>query len=243
MRSVNNALLLLLLFRDHDVLRVTDVSNELSLARSTAHRLLMTLAHQGFVQQERNSRSYRAGPSLMEFALSTTVLGDLRNVAHPHIVAISRKLDETINLMILEGENVRFVDSVEGDRPVRVTARPGTVLPAHATAGGKVLLAAIETGEARTRAATGLSRMTPVTITKRSAFLEELDDVRRLGYAVNRGESLDGLRAAAVPIVNDSGRCVASLAVSVPADRGTGALLRKLVPSLRTAAADIGQLL
>lgn len=239
--SVDNALRLLLLFRDHDVLRVTDASVELGVARSTAHRLLMTLAHQGFVQQERSSRSYRIGPSLMEFQVSLPGMTHIRDVARNDMVELSRHLQETMNLMVLEGDSIRFIDSVECDRQVRVTGRTGRMLPAHATAGGKVLLAAMEGEEVRSRLATSLRKITSATITGKITFYEELDDVRRLGYAINRGESLEGLHAAAVSIIDHSGRTVAALAVSVPADRGGTTRLRKHIPALREAAKDIGQ--
>lgn len=239
--SVDNALRLLLLFRDYDALRVTDASVELGVARSTAHRLLMTLAHQGFVQQERSSSSYRIGPSLMAFQISSLGMANIRDAARDEMVELSRHLQETMNLMVLEGDSIRFIDSIECDRRVRVTGRTGSTLPAHATAGGKVFLAAMEGEEVRSLLATSLRKLTSATITGKSAFYEELGDVRRLGCAINRGESLEGLHAAAVGIVDRSGRTVASLAVSVPADRGGTTRLRKHIPVLREAAKRIGQ--
>lgn len=239
--SVDNALQILLLFRDHEALRVTDVSAALGVGRSTAHRLLMTLTNRGFVQQERNSRSYRTGRALMEFALSAAGLSEIRGASHSIMVTLSEKLDETINLLILEGDRVRFVDSVECERAVRVTGRTGTVLPSYATAGGKVLLAALERKQVSALLANGRQRITTATLVNKRDLYEELDDIRKLGYAINRGESLAGLHAAAVAIVTTSGRVVASLAVSVPADRGGVARLRKLVPALVSASRDIGQ--
>ncbi len=238
--SVNNALRLLLLFRDRDVLRVTDASIELGVARSTAHRLLVTLAFQGFVQQERNSRSYRAGPALMELSASPAGLREIREAAHPWMARLSADLNETVNLLILEGTGVRFIDGVECARPVRVTARTGILLPANATAGGKVLLASLTRQEVHYLTSEHLSRMTEATIMNPQEFREELDDVERLGYAINRGESMDGLHAAAVCIFNGRGHAVASLAVSVPADRGGNHRLRTLIPALREAADNIG---
>jgi hypothetical protein len=89
---------------------------------------------------------------------------------------------------------------------VRVTGRTGVLLPVHATAGGKILLAA-GLGEADGLI---LRRLTGATITSRRAFEDELTDIRRLGYAINRGESLDGLHAVAVSIVDRSGKTMAS---------------------------------
>ena len=239
--SVNNALRLLLLFRDRDVLRVTDASLELGVARSTAYRLLLTLAHQGFVQQERNSRSYRAGPALMEFSATSAGLSDIREIARPWMTSLSGRINETVNLLVLEGTGVRFIDGVECERPVRVTARTGILLPANATAGGKAILASMDIDEVSRLLSDGLSRMTSTTITDAIEFREELDDIRRLGYALNRGESMDGLHAVSVCISNVHGRVVGSLAVSVPVDRGGQARLRKLIPPLHETAEAIGK--
>jgi DNA-binding IclR family transcriptional regulator len=122
--------------------------------------------------------------------------------------------------MVLEGPSVRFVDSVECDRPVRVSGRTGALLPVHATAGGKILLAAADPAAAQALLEAGLPRMTERTTTSTRILREELADIRRSGYALNLGESLDGLHAAAVPVTDAAGRAVAALAVSVPADRG-----------------------
>jgi DNA-binding IclR family transcriptional regulator len=241
--SVDNALRLLLLFRKTDVIRVTDAADALGVARSTAHRLLLTLANQGFVQQERNSRSYRAGPSLMEFGFWTASLPEIRTAARPHLEALAQELEETTNLLVLEGDGARFVDSVESIRTVRVSGRTGTLLPAFATAGGKALLAALADADARALLSGRLRRMTSVTITNRNELFEELSDIRRLGYAINRGESLDGLHAVAVCIRDANGFAVAALAASVPADRGNIKRLRGFVPSLRASALEIGNAL
>lgn len=241
--SVSNALRLLLMLRDRDSLRVTDAAAELGVARSTAHRLLMTLAHEGFVQQERNSRAYRPGPQLLEFSLSSAGIPELRQAAHPLMESLCAALEETVNLMVLEGPSVRFIDSVECDRPVRVSGRTGALLPVHATAGGKVLLAAADPESARGLLGTGLPRMTERTTTSARVLREELEDVRRAGYALNLGESLDGLHAAAVPVPDAAGRTVAALAVSVPADRGGISRLRRHVRALRETAGQVSGLL
>lgn len=241
--SVSNALRLLALFRELDVVRVTDASRELGVARSTAHRLLMTLAHEGFVQQERNSRAYRPGPALLEFAFSSAGTPELRLAAQPLMEDLSAALSETVQLLVLEGRSARFLESVECERPVRVTGRTGALLPAHATAGGKALLAAMKPADVRALFSSGLTRMTEQTNTNMKTLLEELGDIARQGYALNLGESLDGLHAVAVWVSNPAGKVVASLAVSVPADRGGASRLRQHAAAAKDAAALIGQLL
>ena len=241
--SVSNALRLLLLFRHQDVLRVTDAGKELGVARSTAHRLLMTLAHEGFVQQERNSRAYRPGPALLEFTFSSGGIKELRQVARPVMEDLSAALNETVQLLVLEGRSARFIESIECNRAVRVTGRTGALLPAHATAGGKALLAAMEPQEVRSLFEAGLPRLTEQTNTNVVTFMEELGDVAGQGYSLNLGESLDGLHAAAVPITSPAGRVIASLAVSVPSDRGGVSRLRQHSTALEEAAIKIRQAL
>jgi DNA-binding IclR family transcriptional regulator len=83
--------------RERSELRVTDVSDELGVARSTAHRLLATLSHHGFVRQEAGSRSYRAGSVLVEIALAWSGRSDIRPLARPHLAQLAARLHETVN--------------------------------------------------------------------------------------------------------------------------------------------------
>lgn len=238
--SVDNALRLLLLLRDRGEVRVTDVSAELGVARSTAHRLLMTLAHHGFVAQDRVSRVYRVGRTLYEIGLTAAGELDIRRKARHHMERLSAQLRETVNLLVLEGSGCRIIDGVEGDRAIRVTSRTGTLLPAHATSGGKLLLAELPLDEVNARFPEGLTSVTDRTITTMADLHAELDAIRRQGYAVNRGESEPDLYAVAVGVGDHSQRAVAALAVSLPALRVSGAQLEALVGPLRSAAEAIG---
>lgn len=237
--SVHNALRILLLLRERPSLRVTDVSVELGVARSTAHRLLSTLAADGFVKQDRSSRRYRAGRVLVEIGLAAVGDLDVRRKAHPHIEALAEELGETVNLLVLEGAGTRFIDGVEGNRPVRVTTRTGYLLPAHATSGGKVLLAELRDREVRSLFPAGLPALTSHTISDFDRLEEELATVRRQGYALNVGESEVGLHAVAVPIRVGPGYAVAGLAVSTPAHRLGAREIPAMVAALRRAAAAI----
>jgi DNA-binding IclR family transcriptional regulator len=238
--SVDKALRLLLLLRDRGEVRVTDVSAELGVARSTAHRLLMTLAHHGFVAQDRVSRVYRVGRVLYEIGLSAAGELDIRRKARLHMELLAAELRETVNLLVLEGSGCRFVDGVEGDRQIRVTSRTGTLLPAHATSGGKLLLAELARDEVDARFPDGLTSVTDRTITALSDLHAELDDIRSQGYAVNRGESEPDLFAVAVCVRDHSQRAVAALAVSVPALRVNDAQLEALLGPLRSTSEAIG---
>lgn len=237
--SVDHALHLLLLLQERSELRVRDVAKELNVADSTAHRILSTLAWRGFVIQDRGSKTYRAGRVLVEIALAAIKELDVRRRAHSHMERLAGFLHETVNLIALEDDGCRFIDGVEGDRLMRVSARTGTLLPAYATSGGKVLLAELPTDKLHELYPKGLRKLTDKTSTDFGTLEVELARVRERGYALNIDESEVGLRAVAVAIRDRSGRAIAALAVTTPSSRMLPTHIPALVATLREFAADI----
>lgn len=237
--SVDHAMSVLLQFQSRRELRVTDVANQLGVSRSTAHRLLSTLAWRGFVAQDRVGKSYRAGRVLVEIGLNTISGLDVRRKAHRHLESLASSLHETVNLLVLEGGGCRFIDGVEGSQAVRVSVRTGTLLPAYATAGGKVLIAGLDSGELRELYPNGLQKVTDKTKTDFATLELELAKVRERGYAINVDESELGLRATAVPIKDRLNRPIAALAVATPAERMTSVQLPGLLKQLTEAAERI----
>ena len=237
--SVDQAMRLLLLFQTKRSLRVTDVAAEFGIARSSAHRLLSTLAWRGFVSQDRVNKEYRAGRVLVQIGLNSISELDIRRKAHRHLEEVAAKTHETVNLLVLEGGGSRFIDGVESDRPLRVGLRTGVLLPAYSTAGGKVLIADLSPAELRALYPRGLKPVTKETVGSIAALEAQLIGVREQGFAVNVDESELGLRAIAVPIRDHVGRAVASIAVSTPANRMSEKDVDRLVSILSEAAAGI----
>jgi DNA-binding IclR family transcriptional regulator len=218
--SVDSALRLLLLLRTQTSLRVAEAGEHLGVGRSTAHRLLAMLQYHGFVQQDAVTRAYLAGPVLLEIGLAAVRELDVREQVHDHLVELRDALGETSHLIVLQGRECLFLDSVESDRVLRTASRVGVVLPAHASSGGKVLLAALSNEDLRARYPAGrLPKVTARTIATRAELERELDAVRERGYAVNLGESEEEISALAAPISDGEGRVRAALAISAPASR------------------------
>jgi DNA-binding IclR family transcriptional regulator len=232
LESVDTALRLLLLLRRQPELRVTAAAAQLGVAASTAHRLLVTLEARRFVTQDRVSRAYRAGPALIELGLHSTGSFDLRTAAEPHIKALAARMGETVNLLVLEGTSVRFIAGYESDQRVRTRVLTGTLLPAYAVSGGKVLLAEIPRETLRAMYPQRLRKLTPRTKTF-TQLLDELSLVMMRGYAVNHGESELGLSAVAVPLRDHVGRSIAAVAMSAPTSRLKDMDLREIVIQLR----------
>jgi DNA-binding IclR family transcriptional regulator len=234
--SVENALRLLRMLRDRPSIRVAEAADELSVARSTAHRLLAMLQAYELVTQDPESRAYRPGPLLAELGLATLRHDDMLTMLHPFLEELSSTLNETAHLIVLEGPNCRFVDSIESKHALRTTARIGVVYPAYLTSGGKVLLAELADDELRRLyPQRRLPQLTDRSPASRKQLLEELERIRAAGYATNFGESELGIHAVAMVVRTSAGRPAAAMAVSAPEQR----LPESRVPELVEALTDV----
>ncbi|HEV7627995.1 MAG TPA: IclR family transcriptional regulator [Streptomyces sp.] len=238
--SVDNALRTLVYLRGHQYARVTDISDHLGVARSTAHRLLTTLRSHGFVEQDPGNRRYRLGPVLLGLTRGAVDEPALVQVAHSHLVQLRDTAGETANLLVLDGPDSRFADGVEGPHPLRVGTRTGDRVPAYATAGGKALLSELAPESARTRYRRGLTRLTAATLPDLDALAEDLAASRARGYALNIDESVTGVHGVGVPVRDRFGTCVAAVTVSAPSIRLDLTRAAELAPLLQQTAERIG---
>ncbi|CAN5757928.1 MAG: IclR family transcriptional regulator [Euzebyales bacterium] len=240
--SVDNALRLLLSLLDQQSMTVSDASGMLGVAPSTAHRLLAMLQYRGFVDQDTVTKRYRSGPVLLKLGLTAVRQMDLRRHARPILERLSKEIAETVNLVVLQGADVLFVDCVESPRIIRVSSRTGVLLPAHCTAGGKALLADLSRDEFRGLYPDAkLSKMTAHSLTRRSRLQQELEEIRARGYATNFGESESGLSAVAVAVRDGQGRPLGALAASAPNPRLADERVEEIAKALLQGAKDIGE--
>ena len=241
--SVDNALQVLVLLAQRPTLRVTDVSNYLGVASSTAHRLLAMLQYRGFARQDLSTRCYVPGPILDALAYELLRRSDVRALARPVLVRLNEDLAETVHFGQLEGTQVRFVDSIESSRALRVASRLGRAMPAHCTSTGKALLAALP--EAAVRALYSdedLPRLTPRSIGTRSALLAALRRVRARGYATSHEESEEGVSSVAIWLRSPRSATLA-VNVSVPVSRMSDTLLESIVARLGVAREELERIL
>ena len=236
--SASNALRLVLLLGERGRVRVTDVSNELGVAPSTAYRLLAALSNYGFVTQDED-RSYVQGPAYARLRLSSSDPDTLRLIVSPHLTELSATVGETAHLMIMEGTSIRFIFSAEGPGALRVSSRTGVVLPAHSTSGGKALLAEMSDAELRTLYADGIPKMPGSKVETVGDLIRALAEVRRQKFAENVNESEAGISAVGITLHHQSGAPVAGLSISIPTVRYRPDRVTDLVMRLRATAARI----
>lgn len=237
--SIDNAARILLAFRTKRQVRVSEMAAELSVARSTAHRMLTTLADRGLVRQDPETKAYVPGPALIELGLAVIGAADMRAVIRPVIERLAEATGETVHLLVLEGTETVFLDGVESKKAIRASLRVGVRGPAHASAAGKVMLALLGPEALRARFPAGpLRGGTDRAITSWPEFEAELDAVRERGYATNLQESEPGLHAVSMALTDSSGAVRGALSVSGPAER-MGRDLTRFVAPLRSAAAEL----
>lgn len=222
-------------------LSLMEVASQLELNKSTVFRLVSTLESMGYLERDPQTRRYR--PSLKILHLGYTVINSLevRQVARPHLESLSRELEETVSLCVLDGDHVVYVDRVRNKSIVGVLLKIGSRIPAHSATVGKVLLADLTPGELDTFLnSAALTPCTSRTISEREALVAELSKVRKNGYAICDGELAIGLRAAGAPIYDHEQKAIAAINVSGSSTTITLNHLKKvIVPAVVKTAAQI----
>jgi DNA-binding IclR family transcriptional regulator len=219
---------------------LAEIAAGVDLPRSTVHRLVKALEHEGFVVPASAAGGFRLGPGVLQLANASREL--LVANVHPQLVALSSELGETVDLAVLSGDRVTFIDQVARPQRLQAVSAVGVSFPLHSTANGKALLAELDDDEIRKLLPTRLPRLTPNTITSFEALLAELADVRASGLAWDREENDLGICAVGVAIANPFG-VLTAVTVPVPAGRFAGSEARladALLAARRRIQADLG---
>jgi DNA-binding IclR family transcriptional regulator len=218
---------------------VSELSRALKLNKSFTHRSLATLEHLGYLRQTPPKGAYV--PTLRIFNLASQVPALVLpiQIIHPFLEELSRQFRETINLAVLDGGGVVYIDKVESSETLRMDLAVGRKVPAHCTALGKVLLANLPVDSLRQVLKQGLTRYTKKTITDEKKYEEELGKIKRLGYAIDDEELNLGVRCIAVPLYSYKERAVAAISIAGPSVRMTVRNLKQLVQPLKNASRRI----
>jgi DNA-binding IclR family transcriptional regulator len=219
LQSVRRALRALELISEHGELGVTELGRKLEVHKATASRLIATLAERGFVERDPISEKFRLGFGLISLAGAAVGGNDLVRAARPILDDLAERTRETVNLGVLSGESVVYVDQVTGTRSIVSVSWVGQRTPLHCTSNGKVLLAHATDAERDRLLRSPLARLTPRTITDVRKLRAQLAEIRARGYSQTLEELEEGLNAVAAPVRGMSGDLVAALSVSGPAFR------------------------
>ena len=217
-QSVARALNILSCFQDETPqLRVTDISNRLGLTPSLVSRLLTTLEHDGYVERDEDSGSYRLGRSIVTLAGVALNNNRVRTEALAEMQRISSELGLGVNLAVLDQASIFYLAHIDGPEAPRYYTLIGRRNPLHATGMGKVLLAHLPDAQrAHYLENLMLHAYTPHTITSIEDLEKELNQVRLQGWAYEMEELALGRACVATPIRGQSGATIAALSISGP---------------------------
>lgn len=200
---------------ERPVLGIADIADDLGMSRSTTHRYVITLVALGYLEQGA-SRKYRLGLRVTDLGMSAMNSTGLREHAHPYLEELRQRSSYTVNLAVLDGTDILYVDRARsfrrGQSKIDLDLHPGSRLPAYCTSMGKLLLANLPEDEQRDLIATmKLSKRGPNTITSKKALREELDQVLDAGFAVNDEELAPELYSISAPVRNEAREVVAAV--------------------------------
>lgn len=219
---------------------VTDLARDLGLTKSNVHRLLRTLMQRGLVQQDPSTGRYSCTLKLWEWGVLLSERIEIKDLARPHLIDLSKKTQETVHLSMLDGSEVIYIDKIDSPQVVGTYSKIGSRAPAYSVATGKVMLAFLPDAQLASICA-DLRKATPrINIEE---FRQELLKVRETGYAINRGDARTGACGIASPIFDASRSTCAAVGISGPIERIKPGLLRDLSPIVMDAAHRISRAL
>ncbi|MDX1464707.1 MAG: IclR family transcriptional regulator [Halomonas sp.] len=221
-----------------------DLDRRLDIPKPTIHRLLKQLEEQQLVTRELDGRHLLPGPRLHRMAMGTLANESLKAPRRQLLERLAGEVGETCNLSLLDGHQLLYYDRVETNWPVRIQLTPGSRLPLHCTASGKLFLALMPPHRRRALLSTlTLDAHTPYTITSLSTLEEHLVQIARNNLSTDDEEFIQGMVAIAVPIFDQVGQMQATLAVHAPRLRHSIESLLEWAPLMRQIAAELEETL
>lgn len=239
-RSVERAVdLLLTLEQAGHPMRLSELARAAGIHIATAQRLLSVLERRGLVEKE--SARYRVGLATVPLAYAFYLGNDLTKVALPVLQALSAATGQTCSLFLRLGLSRVVVQRVEGKHPLRFVLTIGQRLPLYLGA-GKVLAAAMSKQELdRLLNQIGEMRLATGQVRTKEAFLAELKQIRKQGFAVSINERTMGVASVAAPIVQPGGTTVAAISAVGPVDKVPPDRIPQLSVDVRRAAQAIAE--
>jgi len=220
---------------------VTVLAKRAGLHKSTCFGLLYTLQHLRLVYQDPKTGKYRLGLKAFELGQSYTSNLDLRRLAHPYLEQLVRETQETVHLVLLEGDHAVYIDKVEGRHAMSIASRIGQQAKLYCTGVGKALLAFWPEEKQRQWLEQPLVAYTKNTIVDRGALMQHLREIRERGYSVDDQEIEIGLRCVSAPIFNAQGSAEAAISISGPETRINDDKLTEYAQHILKASQEISR--
>lgn len=213
-------------------LTLKDITELSEIPKSTVYRYLYTMQKLDMVAYDSNTETYSPGLGLWWLMQTADPFANLRQIGRHERRKLMNQFNETVNLGVLTGSQILYLEIIESSRSLRMQAQPGARDDVHSTALGKAMLAFRPRSQWEAIVPDKMVRRTENTIVVRADLLANLERVRRDGYAMERGENENGATCIAAPILDANGASIASISVSLPTSRTSDALTDQIVAAV-----------
>jgi IclR family transcriptional regulator, KDG regulon repressor len=234
-KSLAKALKLMENIADHgDGVSISELNKKFGFGKSTIHRLLATLKSGGYIRQTKESQ-YILSYKLFDLTHRFEKNHPLLNLSKIYLKELLKSINETANLAILDQKDVLYVAKEESIHQLRTTYPEGGKAPAHCTALGKAILSGLSDKELNSLYPNNilLNKQTNMSISDPLSLKQEIEEVRREGYAMDNEEAAKGIKCLAVPIRNYTGHVIAAMSISFPTQRANSRIIKKYAKVLK----------
>ncbi|MGG4498041.1 IclR family transcriptional regulator [Brevibacillus reuszeri] len=208
---------------------VTEISKEIGLNKTSVYRMLSTFVRHGYVEQDAETEKYKLGYKVLELSSALLESIDLRTEAKPFLKELGNVTNEVIHLVVYDRGEVVYIEKLEGNETLRMHSKVGTRAPMHCTGVGKVIMAYLPSAEvAKIIDRQPMEAYTVHTIVDKNELLENLQEIKRKGFAYDLEENELGISCIAAPIFEHTGKVVAAVSISGPTMRMTTERLAEL---------------
>ncbi|WP_082232993.1 IclR family transcriptional regulator [Halobacillus massiliensis] len=242
-QSVERAFKILDLFNEFTpALKITEISRQMNLNKSTVHSLLKTLKEYGYIKQDTETGKYSLGMKLVERSSLLMNSIDIRSIARQPLVELSKAANLSVHLVVLDGQAGVYIDKVDSPSAVIGYSRVGRRVPVHSSAVGKVLLA-YQPQDVQNDILRNYRyvKQTDRTIVTKKDYIEELQRVIENGYGIDDEENEPGITCLAIPIYDYKARVMAAISISAPTARFSGGNIHTAITQLKETGAVISR--
>ena len=239
-KSLDRGLEILFILAEHKSKGVTELANELQVDKSTVFRLLETMEKRNLVQQDKTTAKYKLGIGLLHISEGLVKNLDIINVSKPTLKQLMDSTKESVHLCTFANDKVYVVDQVKSDQIMKVSATIGHEEPIYCSSVGKCILAYLP-DETKNRIIDGVQFIpyTEKTKVSKEALMEEIQLIRKKGYALDDEEVSVGVCCIAAPIYNHRGEVKSSIGISGPSARIRPENIDSYISKLKIAASNI----
>ena len=222
-------------------LQLRDLAEKTGLNKSTVHRFATHLEAEAYLFRDQTG-TYTLGPKLSQMGGGSSFQATLCNICRPTVERLWKTTEETINLAVLDGSDVLYIDVLETAHTFRLVSTVGMRRPFHCTSLGKAIVASIDDEQMKEKLFANIQfgeARTPKSITSLSRLKRDLLNIRERGFALDEGEAVTGIRCLGAAILGADGKPVAALSISGPMVRVTKDRLPLFATELRKAVREI----